>query len=236
MSNSIIDVLTSLNLTPTYLLILGALIGYFRHQHAGGKVPGALSIPNDLLKSSEFNKLWTLLYVVLLPLSWIVNVFAYAVYALMWLINVIGGIVHWATSKLLWVWNQVIIGLGGFSFYQLWHYLVKWPYQLFNILLSTFVASFNWATYKSTYRGVVIASLVGVSGFLLDDIFDKIDAHRAGALMEVLGQAQFGQVFISDTDRNRIPGLLDEAGVPYRSWWVDARGVTAMEPKTSTAE
>ena len=71
---------------------------------------------------------------------------------------------------------------------------------------------------------------------LLDDIFDKIDAHRAGALMEVLGQAQFGQVFISDTDRNRIPGLLDEAGVPYRSWWVDAHGVTAMEPKTSTAE
>lgn len=172
MSNSIIDVLTSLNLTPTYLLILGALIGYFRHQHAGGKVPGALSIPNDLLKSSEFNKLWTLLYVVLLPLSWIVNVFAYAVYALMWLINVIGGIVHWAASKLIWVWNQVIIGLGGFSFYQLWHYLVKWPYQLFNILLSTFVASFNWATYKSTYRGVAIASLVGVSGFLLDDIFD----------------------------------------------------------------
>ena len=69
---------------------------------------------------------------------------------------------------------------------------------------------------------------------LLDDIFDKIDAHRAGALMEVLGQARFGQVFISDTDRSRIPGLLQEAGVPFQSWWVDDEGVTALE-KESTA-
>ena len=30
---------------------------------------------------------------------------------------------------------------------------------------------------------------------LLDDIFDKIDAHRAGALMKALGQADYGQVF-----------------------------------------
>src|SRR6056300_109902 len=98
MSNSIVDAFASLDLTPTYLLVIGALIGYFRHQHVGKKVPGSLSIPKDLLKSTEFNKLWTLLYVVLLPLSWIVNVFAYAVYALMWLINVIGQIVHWAAS------------------------------------------------------------------------------------------------------------------------------------------
>ena len=66
---------------------------------------------------------------------------------------------------------------------------------------------------------------------LLDDIFDKIDAHRAGALMEVLGQRHFGQVFISDTDRDRIPDLLREAGVPFQSWWVDHNGVTALAPE-----
>ena len=37
MSTSIIDVFTSLNLTPTYLLVIGALVGYFRHQHEGKK-------------------------------------------------------------------------------------------------------------------------------------------------------------------------------------------------------
>ena len=64
---------------------------------------------------------------------------------------------------------------------------------------------------------------------LLDDIFDKIDAHRAGALMDVLGRARFGQVFISDTDPDRIPRLLKEAAVPFASWWVDATGVQSME-------
>ena len=66
---------------------------------------------------SNFNKLWTLLYVLLLPLSW-VDVFAHAVYALSWV-----GIIVWAA--LHWLWNQIVIGLGGFSFYMLWHYLVK---------------------------------------------------------------------------------------------------------------
>ena len=167
---SILGMITSLNLTPAYLLIIGALIGYFRHQHEGKKVPGSLSIPKDLLKSTEFNKLWTLLYVLLLPLSWAVNVVAHAVYALMWLVDIIGSVVRWAADKLYWLWNQIVLGLGGFSFYMAWHYLVKWPYELFRKMLSTFVESFNWGAYKSSYRTVAIASLVGVSGFLVDDL------------------------------------------------------------------
>ena len=64
---------------------------------------------------------------------------------------------------------------------------------------------------------------------LLDDIFDKIDAHRAGALMETLGKARFGQVFISDTHRERIPELLKTSDVPFSSWWVDGEGMTSMD-------
>src|SRR6056300_432840 len=103
MSNSLLGAFASLNLAPTYLLIIGALIGYFRHQHEGKKVPGSLSIPKDLLKSTEFNKLWTLLYVLLLPLSWLVNVFAYAVYALMWLVNTISMVVRWGANQAFWL-------------------------------------------------------------------------------------------------------------------------------------
>lgn len=135
-------------------------------------MPGSLSIPKDLLKSTEFNKLWTLLYVLLLPLSWLVNVFAHAVYALMWLVNTIGMVVRWAANQVFWLWNQLVLGLGGFSFYVIWHYLMKWPYLLFSTMLSTFIGSFNWAAYKSTYKSVAIASLVGVSGFLVDDLID----------------------------------------------------------------
>ena len=68
---------------------------------------------------------------------------------------------------------------------------------------------------------------------LLDDIFDKIDAHRAGALMEVLGRTEFGQVIISDPDNERIPALLREAAVPFNAWWVDGEGVRAMETEAA---
>ena len=170
MFNSIIDAFASMNLTPTYLLVVGALIGYFRQQHAKSKVPGALNIPKDLLKSTDFNKLWTLLYVVLLPLSYLVNVFVYAVYALMWLIDIIGSVVRWSANKLYWLWSQLILGLGGFSFYVLWHYLVIWPYKLFAKMLSSFIASFNWEDNRSSYRTVVIAVLIAVGGYLLDDL------------------------------------------------------------------
>ena len=64
---------------------------------------------------------------------------------------------------------------------------------------------------------------------LLDDIFDKIDAHRAGALMKALGQADYGQVFISDTDNARIPALLSEAGVEHVCWWVDGDGIQPLQ-------
>ena len=170
MLQDLIDAFASMNLTPNYLLVAGALIGYFRQQHAQSKVPGALSIPKDLLKSTEFNKLWTLLYVFLLPLSFLVNVFVYAVYALMWLIDVIGTVVRWSANKLYWLWSQLILGLGGFSFYVLWHYLVIWPYKLFAKMLSSFIASFNWEDNKASYRTVVIAVLIAVGGYLLDDI------------------------------------------------------------------
>ncbi|MDC3386866.1 hypothetical protein OAW62_00585 [Schleiferiaceae bacterium] len=170
MLSSFTDAFASMNLTPTYLLVIGALIGYFRQQHAQSKVPGALNIPKDLLKSTDFNKLWTLLYVVLLPLSYLVNVFVYAVYALMWLIDVIGSVVRWSANKLYWLWSQLILGLGGFSFNVLWHYLVVWPYKLFAKMLSSFIASFNWEDNKASYRTVVIAVLIAVGGYLLDDL------------------------------------------------------------------
>ncbi len=39
---------------------------------------------------------------------------------------------------------------------------------------------------------------------LLDDVFDKLDHDRVSHLMQLISQHIFGQVFISDTDRDRI--------------------------------
>ena len=52
---------------------------------------------------------------------------------------------------------------------------------------------------------------------LLDDIFDKLDEHRGKHLLEFILNPDFGQVFISDTSRDRIEkqfaGNLDQVEI-----------------------
>ncbi|MEG1498138.1 MAG: DNA replication/repair protein RecF [Bacteroidales bacterium] len=43
---------------------------------------------------------------------------------------------------------------------------------------------------------------------LLDDIFDKLDKQRACKLMNLVGQSHFGQVFLSDTDMERVENIF----------------------------
>ena len=45
---------------------------------------------------------------------------------------------------------------------------------------------------------------------LLDDLFDKLDMTRAGNLLQFVAGHDFGQIFISDTDRNRSASLVDK--------------------------
>lgn len=45
---------------------------------------------------------------------------------------------------------------------------------------------------------------------ILDDIHDKLDEHRIKRLIELISADEFGQVFITDTSRERIQKLLKE--------------------------
>jgi DNA replication and repair protein RecF len=44
---------------------------------------------------------------------------------------------------------------------------------------------------------------------LLDDVFDKIDDQRVRNLMELVSDNTFGQIFITDTDVQRVPAIFD---------------------------
>ena len=44
---------------------------------------------------------------------------------------------------------------------------------------------------------------------LLDDVFDKLDMRRIGNLIELVAGKDFGQIFITDTDRARLSGIVD---------------------------
>ncbi|QNK62366.1 DNA replication and repair protein RecF [Pedobacter sp. PAMC26386] len=49
---------------------------------------------------------------------------------------------------------------------------------------------------------------------LLDDIFDKLDEHRMHKLMEMVSHHDFGQIFITDTGRERVMNIFDKIKVP----------------------
>ncbi|WP_038032730.1 DNA replication/repair protein RecF [Thermonema rossianum] len=49
---------------------------------------------------------------------------------------------------------------------------------------------------------------------LLDDIFDKLDAERVSALLQLVRQQRLGQVFITDTEPERMQRLLAESHLP----------------------
>ncbi|MBI1316126.1 DNA replication and repair protein RecF [bacterium] len=51
---------------------------------------------------------------------------------------------------------------------------------------------------------------------LLDDLFDKLDARRAGRLIELLRTEEYGQVFVTDTHPDRISALFEGMGEEAR--------------------
>jgi DNA replication and repair protein RecF len=48
---------------------------------------------------------------------------------------------------------------------------------------------------------------------LLDDIFDKLDHLRVEHLMKLVSDHAFGQVFITDTDLDRIEKVFQSIGI-----------------------
>ncbi|NTD96804.1 DNA replication/repair protein RecF [Agrobacterium tumefaciens] len=48
---------------------------------------------------------------------------------------------------------------------------------------------------------------------LLDDIFDKLDDHRVQKLMQMVSHQDFGQIFITDTGKERVKSVFEKIEV-----------------------
>jgi DNA replication and repair protein RecF len=55
---------------------------------------------------------------------------------------------------------------------------------------------------------------------LLDDIFDKLDAQRVEAIINVVANDTFGQIFITDTNRKHLDEILDHIPADHALWSV----------------
>ena len=68
-----------------------------------------------------------------------------------------------------------------------------------------------------------------VNGFhpilLLDDVFDKFDARRVKQIIRLVADHEFGQIFITDTNAERIKDILGELTIEYKLFHVGLDGV-----------
>lgn len=51
---------------------------------------------------------------------------------------------------------------------------------------------------------------------LLDDIFDKLDSERVGRIVSLVGGEDFGQIFITDTNREHLDSIVHTLGKEHR--------------------
>ena len=61
---------------------------------------------------------------------------------------------------------------------------------------------------------------------LLDDIFDKLDASRVEQIVKLVAGDSFGQIFITDTNRDHLDKILKKIEGDYRLFEVN-NGVVA---------
>lgn len=64
---------------------------------------------------------------------------------------------------------------------------------------------------------------------LFDDIFDKLDDHRVGQIIRLVSENNFGQVFLTDTQRHRVEKLLHEVKIDHRIFEIKEGKVINLE-------
>lgn len=71
---------------------------------------------------------------------------------------------------------------------------------------------------------------------LLDDIFDKLDASRVEQIVKLVAGDSFGQIFITDTNRDHLDKILKKIEGDYTLFEVDNGAVTERKEEVHEAE
>ena len=68
----------------------------------------------------------------------------------------------------------------------------------------SFLVSLKFAQYEIMKRSYGFAPIL-----LLDDVFDKLDMGRISNLLQMVASNDFGQIFITDSNKVRMAGIVD---------------------------
>lgn len=69
----------------------------------------------------------------------------------------------------------------------------------------SFLVSLKFAQYELMKKNYGFAPVL-----LLDDVFDKLDMSRISNLLEMVASNDFGQIFITDSNKVRMAGIVDK--------------------------
>ena len=61
---------------------------------------------------------------------------------------------------------------------------------------------------------------------LLDDIFDKLDSQRVERIVELVSGDSYGQIFITDTNREHLDRILQSGTTEYKLFYVENGEIT----------
>lgn len=86
----------------------------------------------------------------------------------------------------------------------------------------TLVIALKLAQFDFLHRNVGCSKPI----LLLDDIFDKLDSHRVEKIVNLVSSDSFGQIFITDTNREHLDSILRGSDMNYKIFSVDAGEVS----------
>jgi DNA replication and repair protein RecF len=90
----------------------------------------------------------------------------------------------------------------------------------------TFLVALKLAEFEFMRRLMKIPPIL-----LLDDIFDKFDASRVSQIINLVSENHFGQIFITDTNRDRLYKILKEIPADHRVFMIGVGGDIARLPE-----
>ncbi len=83
------------------------------------------------------------------------------------------------------------------------------------------LAQFEYTRDKKGFKPVI----------LLDDIFDKLDENRVKQIIELMGRDNFGQAFITDTQKQRVESIFEQVNIDHKIFKVTEGGISEITPK-----
>ena len=83
-------------------------------------------------------------------------------------------------------------------------------------VISLKLAQFSFLKQACAKNGYATSPLL-----LLDDIFDKLDAQRVEQIVGLVSGDEFGQIFITDTNRDHLDQILSAGSHDYRMFHVN---------------